>query len=702
MNRRRAVAVGGLAAALTAAALLGAQWLWRPVDVPGFEAVRGAWSSSDALLLDRHGRILDRRRIDLGARRLDWVPLDAVSPALARAVVHSEDRRFHRHHGVDWRSLAGAVIQRLTSGTRRGASTISMQLAALIEPDLRADGRTAAYKLRQMRMALAMERTWTKAQILEAYLNLTGYRGELVGIDAAARLLLGKAPSGLDRRESLLLAALLPAPAAAPARVAARACAMDPSMACGAMETLAEQTLARPSGTAPDEALAPHLARRLLTRPGARQRTTLDADVQRLAIRALARHVGNARTRNVRDGAVLVADRESGDVLAYVAANAATSTAPHVDGIRALRQAGSTLKPFLYALALERGYLTAASLLEDTPVNLETGSGLYIPQNYDRDFKGLVSMRTALASSLNVPAVRTLVLTGIEPFRQRLVAAGYADIDRDADYYGYALALGSAEVSLWQQVTAYRTLARGGVRSPLRLLPDDAGPELRAMNAGAAAIVTDVLSDRAARLATFGLDNHLATPIWSAVKTGTSKDMRDNWCIGFSSRYVVGVWVGNFEGDSMHDVSGVTGAAPVWQEVISALEGAPAAPPPPPGVVAVRMRFEPPVEPERLELFLAGTESGVSRALPASGLAVKITSPANGMIAALDPDIPAHRQRIPFSARGATDGLRFVLDGEPLGPARQTFYWQPTPGPHRLAVAATDGAVMDQVLITVR
>ncbi len=703
MNRRPAVVVSGLAAALTAvAALLAAQWLWRPVDVPAFEAIRSAWTSSDALLLDRQGRILDRHRVDLGGRRLDWVRLDAVSPALVRAVVHSEDRRFHQHRGVDWRSLAGVVVQRLISGTRRGASTISMQLAALIEPDLRAGGRTAIYKLRQMRMALGMERTWTKAQILEAYLNLTGYRGELVGIDAAARLLLGKAPSGLDRQESLLLAALLPAPGAAPASVAARACALDPSVSCGAVRALAERTLAAPSGTVPDEALAPHLAHRLLRHPGTRQRTTLDLDVQRLAIRTLTRHVGNATARNVRDGAVLVADLASGDVLAYVAANAATSTAPHVDGIRALRQAGSTLKPFLYALVLERGYLTAASLLEDAPVNLETGAGLYIPQNYDRDFKGLVSVRTALASSLNVPAVRTLVLAGIEPFRQRLVAAGYTGIDRDADYYGYALALGSAEVTLWQQVAAYRTLARGGVWSPLRLLPDDAGPERRVMKAGAAAIVTDVLSDRAARLATFGLDNHLATSIWSAVKTGTSKDMRDNWCIGFSTRYVVGVWVGNFEGDSMHDVSGVTGAAPVWQEVISALDAAPTAPPPPPGVVAARVRFEPRVEPERLELFLAGTETAVSRALPASELAVEITSPANGMIAALDPDIPAHRQRIPFSARGATEGLQFVLDGEPLGPARQTFYWQPTPGPHRLAVAAADGAVIDQVLITVR
>src|SRR6185503_15858039 len=154
--------------------------------------------------------------------------------------------------------------------------------------------------------------------------------------------------------------------------------------------------------------------------------------------------------------------------LAYVASAGPVSRARNVDGVRARRQAGSTLKPFLYELALERGYLTAASLLNDAPITLDTASGIYLPQDYDRDFKGLVSVRTALGSSLNVPAVRALMLVGVEPFRDRLYSLGYAGITQPGEFYGYSLALGSAEVSLWEQVQAYRTLARSGQWAPIR------------------------------------------------------------------------------------------------------------------------------------------------------------------------------------------------------------------------------------------
>lgn len=488
-------------------------------------------------------------------------------------------------------------------------------------------------------------------------------------------------------------------------RVAARACALDRDAPCAEIATLATQALTAARPSAPGEELAPHLAVALIEHAGAAVRTTLDRDIQRLAAEALARHVGRSAAHNMRDGAVLVAEVGSGAVRAYVAANAATSTAPHVDGVRALRQAGSTLKPFLYGLAIERRYLTAASFLEDSPIDLETATGLYIPQNYDRDFRGLVSARTALASSLNIPAVRTLVLTGVEAFRDRLVAAGYRGIDRDGEYYGYSLALGSAEVTLWQQVAAYRALARGGMWSDLHLRPGEVTAERRVMDAGAAAIVTDILGDRAARVPTFGIDNALSTRFRSAVKTGTSKDMRDNWCIGFTARHVVGVWVGNFEGDSMHDVSGVTGAAPVWHDVIVALHGdgdGNVMPATPGGVVAAEVRFEPAREAPRRELFLEGTETRVSRALSASGDIVRIASPTNGMIVARDPDMPPDRQRIPIAARGDAGDLEFELDGRSLGAANRTVLWEPTPGAHRLSLRAADGRAVDRVFFTVR
>jgi penicillin-binding protein 1C len=256
-------------------------------------------------------------------------------------------------------------------------------------------------------------------------------------------------------------------------------------------------------------------------------------------------------------------------VLAWVGSSGGgLSQAPQVDGVLARRQAGSTLKPFLYGLALEERRLTAASLLDDSPLNLATASGLYMPQNYDQQYKGAVSLRTALASSLNIPAVRTLVMVTPERLFQRLQALG-VKLPESGDFYGYSLALGSADISLLALTNAYRALAAGGRSQPVRaVLNAPAVPPTQVMDGNVAWIIGDILSDGSARARTFGLDSPLSTRFWSAVKTGTSKDMRDNWCIGYSARYTVGVWVGNASGESMWNVSGVTGAAPVWQDVM--------------------------------------------------------------------------------------------------------------------------------------
>ena len=265
--------------------------------------------------------------------------------------------------------------------------------------------------------------------------------------------------------------------------------------------------------------------------------STLDGRLQAFALDAVKRQLAQLGAQNVADAAVLVADNASGEVLAYIGNSGAESSARYVDGVQAARQAGSTLKPFLYELAIEERLLTAASLLEDSPVNIVTPGGLYVPQNYDRDFKGMVSLRTALSSSLNVPAVRTLTLLGTDPFVERLRALGFDYVTQEGDYYGYSLALGSAEISLWQLANAYRTLAQGGVASPLRLVPGEAVHGMRVLDRAASFIVSDILADRLARSVTFGLANTLSTRYWAAVKTGTSKDMRDNWCVGFSARY---------------------------------------------------------------------------------------------------------------------------------------------------------------------
>ena len=678
--------------------------------LPSFEAVKASWRPSEAYLLDRNGKLLHELRLDLTVRRLPWVALEQVSPALIAAILTAEDRRFYQHHGVDWRALAAAALGRLVGKPPRGASTLTMQLVAMLDPQLAParQRRSLTQKWAQLRAALALEETWSKPEILEAYLNLVGFQGELQGM-AAAQALFGKLPSGLSESESFVLAAILPSPNAGAVRIGLRACAIakaaQQTADCPALQTLVANVLGRPRQIQPSAELAPHLARQLLKQPGERLTTTLDESVQRLAYTAVSQQLLGLADRNVRDGAALVVDNASGEVLAYVGSAGPYSKSRKVDGVRAKRQAGSTLKPFLYGAALEKRYLTAASILDDAPIHLETTSGLYIPQNYDRDFKGRVSVRTALASSLNLPAVRTLVLLGVNRFRDRLREFGYLSISQPGDYYGFSLALGSAEVSLLEQVNAYRTLANGGVFSPLHFRSEPkAEPPRRVMDESAAFIVSDILSDRAGRAVTFGLSNPLATRFWAAAKSGTSKDMRDHWCIGYSPRYTVGVWVGNFEGDSMHDVSGVTGAAPAWLEIINALQGQLASrpPAPPAGVVRRDIHFLPAVEPPRSEWFVLGTEAERVRLDDAATQAPRIMSPANAVIIALDPDIPYANQAVVFSARPAQTGLDLVLDGKRLGLSGGSLKWRPTPGTHKLNLVGREGKILDAVEFMVR
>lgn len=703
--------------------------------LPSFAEVRAAHAESDAWLLARDGRPLQRLRLDPTVQRLPWTPLEAVSPALLRAVLHSEDRRFHEHSGVDWNAVAASAWRNLWNTRTRGASTLTMQLAGLLAEQRPTGRRNAFQKLGQAATALALERHWKKDEILEAYLNLAGFRGEAVGVAAMGRRLFGKDPDGLDSREAALAAALLRAPAAPPETVADRACgllrAQQRAGDCGGLDSLARLAFSgalRLAAPPPDagENHAPHLARKLLRRPGERLRSTLDADLQRFAANALERHLRELARRNVEDGAVLVLNNGSGEVLAWVGSSASLSGAPQVDGTVALRQAGSTLKPFLYGLALERRQLSAAALVEDSPAALSTAGGLYVPQNYVPEYQGWVSVRRALGESLNVPAVRTLVRLGPDAFHDRLRRLGLVSLREDGDYYGYSLALGSADISLLMLANAYRSLANRGTWSPLRASLDDPRPPCAeggcagvfsgsprpAGDAAASFIVADILADRAARAGTFGLDSWLATPYWSAAKTGTSKDMRDNWCLGFSRRYTVAVWVGNAGGGPMHDVSGTSGAAPVWREVMdwlhrgdpeSSRRAAASLPPtPPPGVLRRQVRFDPPREPPRQEWFLYGTEMSVVREAGATRLA-RIAYPGEGSILALDPDIPPPRQRIALKLSGpAAIGWRWQVDGEKPQRADRAALWRPSPGPHRLVLLDGAGREIDRVSFSVR
>lgn len=863
----------GLGMASAAAVSVGAE---PDRTLPDFETVRSSFRSSETLLLDRHGEVLHRLRTNFQVRRGAWVALGDTSPALRMALLLSEDRRFHEHSGVDWWAVSAAAWGNLWHERTRGASTLTMQLAGLLDPALQRPASTArglSQKWAQASAARELETRWRKDQILEAYLNLVPFRGEIVGIDALSHTLFGKSAHALNAPESALAAALIRAPNAPASRVAARACRLlqqmeDPKADCLSMDVLAGMTLHRRDWAA-SEGVAPHLAQRLIRQvTGLREgnedlsvgaagrngktlvgdgperrskifiedgdrrnstalsdsvtgedivtglhdghptvRSTLDGSLQRLAIDTLRTQLRELQGRNVEDGAVVVLDNVSGDVLAWVGSSGSLSRAAQVDGVLARRQPGSALKPFLYAQALAEHRLTAASLLDDSPAQLPTASGLYMPQNYDHRYQGWVSVRTALGSSLNIPAVRTLVMVSPDAFHHQLQRLGMR-FPEGSGYYGYSLALGSAEVSLLQLANAYRALANGGQWCPVHLLPeahrrgapssltgpvehadgpaaiapkpasssfheasirkdDESGqwpPENchQALDAGAAFIIGDILSDRHARLPTFGLDSVLDTRFWSAVKTGTSKDMRDNWAVGYSQRYTVGVWVGNASGAPMHDVSGTSGAAPVWATLMRELHRheTSRAPSPPDGVVRQQVDFgsvsettrlntrgapalperrsgtaddegahdteRTGIEAPRQEWFLAGTEqrhfsppamvstsndtrTGKGDGMHAgrqdpdpSALPARIVAPAPDTIIALDPDIPPANQQLRLEAsHGTSTELHWFIDDQPVGQGAHVG-WMPLPGRHTITLRDARGGVLDVRRIEVR
>jgi penicillin-binding protein 1C len=674
--------------------------------VPRYAEVRASHRGSESILLDRHDVVLERLRLDHRQRMLEWIALDAMSPVLLRAVVVSEDQRFWRHAGVDPVGAASALIDNLQRSRARGASTITMQLASLIDQSSR---HTWSSKLLQMRDAMAIELRWSKREILEAYLNLVPFRGELVGIDAAARGLLAKGPDGLDGADAAVLSALIRSPGAARYRVGQRACAtlraLEMTPVCKRAAFVAS-VLPQSNYAMAGVDDAPHLARRLLRAPGEELRVTVDAELQRFASETLRTHLAELAQLNVEDGAIVVLDNRSGEVLAYVGSSGELSSASAVDGVSAARQPGSTLKPFLYGLAIEQSWLTASSVLDDSPLALNTPSGLYIPQDYDRNFRGAVTVRSALGSSLNVPAVRALTMVGVDRFLTSLRGFGLSSLQRDADHYGFGLALGGAETNLLELSNAYRALANGGEWTPVRFTegqPQAAGHQ--ALSPQASFIVGDILSDPNARALTFGLSSALSTRTWAAVKTGTSKGMRDNWTIGYTNRYTVGVWVGNFSGAPMWDVSGVTGAAPIWRDMVEHLHAqlAGQAPLPPAGVQRQHVMFKPAFEAPRDDWTIADgpADARITRQLVAAR--PQLIAPPDAAVIAPDPDIPEKRQSLLLQASSAARTC-LRLDGKPVARCGQSMALLALPQAGKHVVTLTDaaGASLDTHVFEVR
>lgn len=559
------------------AVLLGLWLGWRVLRLAaGTPSVETSWAESTRVTA-RDGRVLGERRSPAGmlGRR---TPLDEVSPRLVMATLASEDRAFHRHDGID----RAAALRALWTNVRRGrvvsgGSTITAQLVKRLDHEGRAHERTLLVKLVEAARAQNLEAALDKKTILEAYLAHIDYGHGLAGPEAAAQAYFGASARDVSLAQAALLAVLPRAPSALdPYRHLDRAVARQRALLevmHGRGEITTEdlgRALAEPIVVRPYE--RPLVAAHVVLSADGDARTTLDFDLQRDVESILRSHAGALRARGAGGVAAVVVDNATGEVVAeagsadyFDARNAGA-----VDVVRRKRQAGSTLKPFVYARAFEGG-LSPMAPLPDVPTELGTTGAVYAPDNFDGAFVGPVSAREALAGSLNVPAVRVAASVGARDVVSVLRRSGLA-LSGGAERYGLSIALGSAEVSPWELAEAYVTLARGGEHVVLRDRVDNDGAAAaageRVLDASAVALVADALSDSFARVRGLHARGPFELPFAVALKTGTSTGYRDAWTAGYTHERTVVVWVGNPGGAPTNRVTGASGAGPVFFDVM--------------------------------------------------------------------------------------------------------------------------------------
>ena len=403
-------------------------------------------------------------------------------------------------------------------------------------------------------------------------------------------------------------------------------------------------------------------------------------------------------------------DHESDEILAWVNAGGfSLREGSQIDKVTIPRQPGSALKPFVYAMALERGW-TPATLIDDSPFAQPVGHGLHNYRNYSRHYYGPVRLREALANSLNVPAVKSVNFTGHSEFLDRLRQLGFDHLDKHPDYYGDGLVLGNGEVTLLSLVQAYAALARGGELRPLRYLAAWQNPErpIRVFSPEVSSLVADILSDPEARALEFGRNSVLALPVPTAVKTGTSSDYRDAWAVGFSHRFTVGVWMGNLGRQPMREVTGSLGPALVLRSIFAELHRSVESQPlflsrklsrqsicrvsgklPTDHCPTVSEWFRPGNQPHDVcPLHISSTVTEAQPAVVASGR-VRIQSPTPGLHLAMDPRIPDELEYFPFQLASvpATSRVEWILDDEVVASTsgnEPSYLWRVSRGSHKL------------------
>jgi penicillin-binding protein 1C len=731
--------IGGVAAAMISAIAI------RLVTVP--PALTQPPVQSIALL-DRNGTPLREARVDERFSR--EITLDAVPQHVLNAVLAAEDKRFYQHNGVDLLASARAILNALTHGhVTSGASTITQQLVKISERR----PRTLRTKLIESVTALRIEQLWSKDQILAAYLNRVDFGNVNIGIAAAADYYFGKPVADLSDAEAAFLAGLPRNPRKLNPHAAREAAQARQQIVLRRMHENGWLDDAR-YASATDEPLnlrpprrrfrAPHFTDLVLGQAidmrRKELRTTLDLPLNEQVERILGERLAQLREHNVRNAAAVVIENATGDVIALVGSeNYLAPGTGQVNGAWAKRSAGSTLKPFTYLLALERG-ATPASVVADVRTSFPTDGGFYRPENYNRRCYGPVRYRTALASSLNIPAVKVLLEAGgPAALHERLRTVGLTTLDKPAEVYGLGLTLGNSEARLLEITNAYASLARLGEYRPWRVLADAPSTPRTYSRPELVWQIADIMSDNSARTLAFGINSALRYDYPVACKTGTSTDFRDNWTIGFTPEFSVGVWVGNFDGAPMREVSGVTGAGPILHGIFDHLHATRgmswyATPPqivernihPLTGKLladgdarGVRERFVA----DRLPLsesaddydsdgnvklgteyadWLASAENSLRAQATIAGAdaQLQITSPLAGGTYLVDPDVPSSR-RVPLAAAGGSqlvwtsDSLRCEFDGG-------HYFASGADGEHRIVVTDAASGRTAEVQITIR
>jgi penicillin-binding protein 1C len=689
------------------------------IFTPNLKEIQTMTLGSDRILLAANGEILQVLRTDYSKRRLPWYRLDQFSTELQNTVIKTEDQRFRLHFGVDPIGLTRAFINFIKGNKLQGASTITMQLTDLIQADVLIRNQPIKkgslwHKAKQIIRAFALELKWSKKEILEAYLNLIPLRGEIQGIPAASFGYFNKHPLALDRYESLLFAASISSPNLKAELLLARACRLldiaESKLAnadCEKLKILGQKIFTSSPKLVMGPNLASHFAQRLFQQNSSKTiiSSFINYHLQEKVTEILEKNVNRLKNSNVSDAAAIVIENKTGNILAYVGA-VSSSNSPHVDGVKAYRQAGSALKPFLYTKALDTKTLTASSILLDEPTVLSWSGQTYRPLNYDKQFSGQVSVREALASSLNVPAVKIVTIIGLHQTYQVLQDIGLTNL-KEPDFYGVSMALGAVEVRLEDLANAYRILAHGGEWSPLHWTLDSAAPETSrpVFSKQASFIVSSILSDPNARSTGFGWESPLDTPFWAAVKTGTSKDYRDNWCVGFSDKYTVGVWAGNFDASPMEEVSGVTGAGPSWYEIMNELHHSDSSsvPIPPEGIITKEIHL-PWASHSQKEFYITGTEPTQKNIEVAQNKRVQFVFPAEGSVLVKDPHLDSKRVAlaIRFTGEPPVDSFLY-LDGKSIGKAVSPFIIEdPSTGKHRLEMRDQNHRLVGQVNFIVK